>query len=91
MSRKMPSMASRLSRRAALRAAAVAGVVGSSAAFSAAGAAAQDASGRMMHLEMDAVIGTPVSIVRAGSGPPQRGDWFFVDAVIHFSSHAQCA
>jgi hypothetical protein len=35
-----------------------------------------------MHLEMDAVVGAPVSIVRAGSGPPQRGDWFFVDAVI---------
>jgi hypothetical protein len=35
-----------------------------------------------MHLEFDVVVGTPVSIVRAGSGPPQRGDWFFVDAVI---------
>ena len=37
----------------------------------------------MMHLEVDAVVGTPVSIVRAGSGPPQRGDWFFVDAVLY--------
>jgi hypothetical protein len=36
-----------------------------------------------MHLEVDAVVGMPVSIVRAGSGPPQRGDWFFVDAVLY--------
>jgi hypothetical protein len=36
-----------------------------------------------MHLEVDAVVGTPVSIVRAGSGPPQRGDWFYVDAVLY--------
>jgi hypothetical protein len=37
----------------------------------------------MMHMEVDAVVGMPVSIVRAGSGPPQRGDWFFVDAVLY--------
>jgi hypothetical protein len=36
-----------------------------------------------MHLELDAVVRNPVSIARAGSGPPQRGDWFFVDAVIY--------
>ena len=75
-------MANRLSRRGALRAGAIAGAVGSGMALGVTRAAAQDTSGRMMHLEMDTVVGTPVSIVRAGSGPPQRGDWFFVDAVI---------
>jgi len=84
-----PGKISRLSRRAALRAGAVAGAVG--AGLTVAGipgtvfgaAAAQDMNGRMQHLEVDVVVGMPVSIVRAGSGPPQRGDWFFVDAVIH--------
>jgi len=84
---KMPEKISRLSRRAALRAGAVAGVVG--AGLAAAGmpsrvfGAAQGMNAQMLHLEVDVVVGMPVSIVRAGSGPPQRGDWFFVDAVIH--------
>jgi hypothetical protein len=51
--------------------------------MTATGVRAQDAGGQMMHLEVDAVVGMPVSIVRAGSGPPQRGDWFFVDAVLY--------
>jgi hypothetical protein len=37
----------------------------------------------MRHLEVDVVVGMPVSTVRAGSGPPQRSDGFFLDAVIH--------
>jgi hypothetical protein len=36
-----------------------------------------------MHLEVDNVVVDPVSIVRAGSGPPQRGDFFFVEARIY--------
>lgn len=35
-----------------------------------------------MHLELDfiATAAGPVSITQAGGGPPQRGDWFYVDA-----------
>jgi hypothetical protein len=80
----------RLSRRAALRAGAAVSAIGAglgagttTPALGAMGAAAQDAGGRMQHVEVDAVVGTPVSIVRAGNGPPQRGDWFFVDAVLY--------
>jgi hypothetical protein len=32
---------------------------------------------------VDAVVGDPVSIVRAGSGPPQAGDWFSVQAKLY--------
>jgi hypothetical protein len=73
----------RVSRRSALRAGAGASVVGAGAAMTATAARAQDAGGRTMHLEVDVLVGMPVSIVRAGSGPPQRGDWFFVDAVLY--------
>ena len=84
MSQEATSIASRLTRRrAALRAGAVVGALGASAALGPARAASQDVSGRMMHMELDSVVGTPVSIVRAGRGPPQRGDWFFVDAVLY--------
>lgn len=90
MSEQAKPTIKRLSRRSALRAGAVAGVFGASltsatttTAFSMAAVPAQDAGDPMMHLELDAVVGTPVSIVRAGEGPPQRGDWFFVDAVLY--------
>lgn len=83
MAQKATATIRGLNRRAALRAGAVAGLVGASTALGTARAAAQDTSGQMMHLEFDTVVGAPVSIVRAGSGPPQRGDWFFVDAVIY--------
>jgi hypothetical protein len=83
MAQKATATIRGLNRRAALRAGAVAGLVGASTALGTARAAAQDTSGQMMHLEFDVVVGAPVSIVRAGSGPPQRGDWFFVDAVIY--------
>jgi hypothetical protein len=45
----------------------------------------------MTHLEVDAVVGMPVSIVRAGSGPPQRGDWFHVDAQMFESGQTEGA
>lgn len=35
------------------------------------------------HLEVDFVPEHPVSITLAGGGPPQRGDWFYVDAPIY--------
>ncbi|HEU0115830.1 MAG TPA: hypothetical protein VFQ80_14190 [Thermomicrobiales bacterium] len=36
-----------------------------------------------LHLEVEFVPQNPVSITVAGSGPPQRGDWFYVDAPIY--------
>ncbi|HET7094501.1 MAG TPA: hypothetical protein VFI22_13505, partial [Thermomicrobiales bacterium] len=36
-----------------------------------------------LRLEVDFVPEHPVSITVAGGGPPQRGDWFFVDAPIY--------
>jgi hypothetical protein len=36
-----------------------------------------------MRFDVVAVVGAPVSILRAGSGPPQRGDWFHVDAQLY--------
>lgn len=79
----------RLSRRTALRSGATIGAVGASLAVGAAGsvlgpasAAAQGSPWRMEHLEADFTPINPVSIVRAGSGPPQRGDWFYTDGPI---------
>jgi hypothetical protein len=74
----------RVSRRAALRAGSVVGAVGAGLAVGAAvprlgytpAAAARS-------FEVDGVVGEPVTIVRAGSGPPQRGDWFSVDARLY--------
>jgi hypothetical protein len=33
-------------------------------------------------MEVDFTPVDPISMVRAGSGPPQRGDWFYIDAPI---------
>lgn len=44
---------------------------------------AAPAGWRTEHLEFDATPMDPVSIVRAGSGPPQRGDHFYIDAPIY--------
>jgi hypothetical protein len=38
---------------------------------------------RTEHLEFEITPQDPVTIPRAGSGPPQRGDWFYVDAPIY--------
>jgi hypothetical protein len=38
---------------------------------------------RTEHLEVDVTPQDPVSITRAGGGPPQRGDHFYVDAPIY--------
>jgi hypothetical protein len=80
----------RLNRRAALRAGAKVGAVGAGLAVGVTGtgrgpaiAAAQPASPwRMEHLELPRASNTSVSIVRAGSGPPQRGDTYYNDAPI---------
>ena len=80
----------RLSRRSALRAGATAGAVGAGVAAGLAGspgaaalAAPLTLQMQMQHHEIDlAPAEEPVNIVRAGGGPPQRGDWFYVDAPI---------
>jgi hypothetical protein len=44
---------------------------------------AAPAGWRTEHLEFEQTPVDPISIVRAGSGPPQRGDHFYVDAPIY--------
>ena len=44
---------------------------------------AAPAGWRAQHLEVTFVPHDPVSITLAGSGPPQRGDHFYIDASIH--------
>ena len=44
---------------------------------------AAPAGWRTEHLEVDFTPHDPVSITRAGGGPPQRGDWFYIDAEIY--------
>lgn len=89
-----------LSRRKALRRTGAGGLA--AALLGAAGlgrrAAAQEAtpmvapSGwRTEHLEVEFTPGTPlppVSITVAGGGPPQRGDWFYIDAPIYAAGDA---
>src|SRR5262249_26768215 len=87
-----------LSRRTALRrlrggglAAALLGAVG----LERGGVAAKEATPtaatvtwQTLHLEVEVMPHDPVSIVRAGSGPPQRGDHFYVDAPIYAAGDA---
>jgi len=80
----------RLSRRAALRIGALTGALGAGLAIgasdstlsSARPAHAQAGAWRQEKLEVDFTPVEPISMVRAGSGPPQRGDWFYIDAPI---------
>ena len=81
----------RLSRRAALRIGALTGALGAGLTIGTGGsvlgpahpAHAQAAGWRQEKLEVDFTPVDPISIVRAGSGPPQRGDWFYVDAPVY--------
>ena len=80
----------RLSRRAALRIGALTSALGAGLAIgagdstlsSARPAHAQAGAWRQEKLEVDFTPVDPISMVRAGSGPPQRGDWFYIDAPI---------
>jgi hypothetical protein len=80
----------RVRRRAALRIGALIGALGAGLAIgpgdstlsSARPAHAQAGAWRQEKLEVDFTPVDPVSMVRAGSGPPQRGDWFYIDAPI---------
>ena len=79
----------RLSRRVALRTGAAAGAAGIGLAVGGAvmgrviAQGAAPAGWRTEHLEVEFTPQDPVSITRAGDGPPQRGDWFYVDAPIY--------
>jgi hypothetical protein len=79
-----------ISRRSALRAGAAAGAAGVSMTVGAAGSvrATQDDNQPGMRSEHFEVVFTPVdpvSITLAGGGPPQRGDYFYVDGPIYAS------
>jgi hypothetical protein len=85
-----------LTRRKALRgfgggglAAALLGAVGLQKRVAAQDAA--PAGWRTEHLEVEFTPGTPlpgVTITRAGGGPPQRGDWFYVDSPLYAAGDA---
>lgn len=86
-----------LSRRTALRRLGGGGLAAALAAvgLERRGAAAQQATPtaatvtwQTLHLEVDFVANSPVSIVRAGGGPPQRGDHFYNDATLYAAGDA---
>jgi len=81
MSANRPASATApISRRTALRA----GVAASAAATVAtAGSKAVMAQGGTEHLEVVFLPANPVTITLAGGGPPQRGDYFYVDGPIY--------
>ena len=85
---RSPSTNAPMSRRAALRAGAAASAAGVGMTVTAAGPvrAAQDATPPGMqseHLEVVFTPVDPVTITLAGGGPPQRGDYFYVDGPIY--------
>ena len=85
----------RLSRRAALRIGTLTGALAAGLAVGSGGSSlstvrpahAQAGAWRQEKLEVDFTPVDPISIVRAGSGPPQRGDWFYVDGPIYAADH----
>ena len=77
-----------ISRRTALRAGAAASAAGVGMTVATAGPvrAAQEATPagmRSEHLEVVFTPSDPVTITLAGGGPPQRGDYFYVDGPIY--------
>jgi hypothetical protein len=85
---RSPSTNAPISRRTALRAGAAASAAGVGMTVAAAGPvrAAQDATPAGMqseHLEVVFTPADPVTITLAGGGPPQRGDYFYVDGSIY--------
>jgi hypothetical protein len=87
---RLPSWISRISRRAVLQAGAAAGAAGMNLAAVTANPvrATQDDTPPGMRSEHFEVVYTPVdpvSITLAGGGPPQRGDYFYVDGPIYAS------
>jgi hypothetical protein len=69
-----------ISRRTALRA----GVAtGAAVTVATAGSHSVVAQGSAEHLEVHVVVANPVNITLAGGGPPQRGDFFYIDGPIY--------
>jgi hypothetical protein len=77
---RSPNANAPISRRAALRAGVAASAVVTTATAGSRAVVAQDAT---EHLEVHVVVSNPVNITLAGGGPPQRGDWFFIDGPIY--------
>jgi hypothetical protein len=76
---RSPSTTPPISRRTALLAGVAAGAV---ATVATAGPSAVRAQGTE-HLEVHVVVANPVNITLAGGGPPQRGDYFYIDGPIY--------
>jgi hypothetical protein len=68
-----------VSRRTAVRAGVAAGVVATVATARPHSAMAQGTE----HFEVHVVVANPVNITLAGGGPPQRGDYFYIDGPIY--------
>jgi hypothetical protein len=88
--RRLPSWISRISRRAVLQAGAAAGAAGMNIAAVVANPARASQNDnlpgmRSEHFEVVYTPVDPVSITLAGGGPPQRGDYFYVDGPIYAS------
>jgi hypothetical protein len=82
---RSPSTKAPISRRTALRAGAAASAAGVGMTVAAGPVrAAQGATGMQSeHLEVVFTPADPVTITLAGGGPPQRGDYFYVDGPIY--------
>jgi hypothetical protein len=72
-----------ISRRKAMRAGVAAGAAGVSVTAAVAAPGRVAAQAGTEHLEVHVVVADPVNITRAGGGPPQRGDWFYIDGPIY--------
>jgi hypothetical protein len=82
-----------LSRRTAIQAGVAASAAVTISALDASRGIAQDGTpptmgGATEHLEVDVVVSNPVTITLAGGGPPQRGDFFYIDGPIYAAGDA---
>ncbi len=76
---RFPHQDAPISRRTALRTGVAASAVATVATAMPHSAMAQGTE----HLEVHVVVANPVNITLAGGGPPQRGDYFYIDGPIY--------
>jgi hypothetical protein len=76
---RAPRTSASVTRRTALRAGVAASAVAAVVTARPHTAVAQG----IEHLEVHVVVSNPVNITRAGGGPPQRGDYFYIDGPIY--------
>jgi hypothetical protein len=76
---RSPSTNAPIDRRTALRAGVAASAVATVAATRPHAVMAQGTE----HLEVHVVVANPINITLAGGGPPQRGDYFYIDGPIY--------